>query len=178
MALSNRKLIGTWKNVPGSIFQARTFDNGVTFYLCQIGSEFPDNFVVRGRALASNTTDFTLASGVTTDDIAQLVASDTAGLTSPSGFVVPAGYVKKFGTDGTPYYVNSDDLVGLAGDTNGDGVVDAKDTAARSANIFTSVIDWAKANPMLAVGAVVAIYLFIIKPMMGGKKKKGLLALL
>lgn len=176
MALSNKKLIGTWKNVPGSVFQARTFDNGVTFYLCQVGNEYPDSFIVRGRALAANTNDFTLASGITTDDVNALVASDTAGLTTPTNFVTPTGYVKKFGTDGTPYYENAEERNAYdKGDTDGDGKVDD----GRSANLFTQVTDWVKANPLLSVGIAVAVYIFIIKPAMGGKgKKKGLLALL
>jgi hypothetical protein len=175
MSLSNKKIIGSWKNVPGSIFHARTFDNGTTFYLVQVVSDYPDAFIVRGRALAANTNDFTLASGIGTDDVNLLVASDSAGVQTPSSFVTPAGYVKKFTTDGTPYYENADERAAYAkGDTDGDGTIDS-----RSANLFTQATDWVKANPVLSVGIAIAIYLFIIKPAMGGKgKKKGLLALL
>ncbi len=174
MALANKKLIGTWNTVPGSVFQSRTFDNGATFYLVQVVSEYPDAFIVRGRDLTAN--NFTKASGITTEEVNALADSDDAGLTAPTAFVVPAGYVKKFTTDGTPYYTNADELVSVAGDTNGDGVVDAND--ARSANLITQVTDWVKANPILAAAIAVGVYLFILKPMMGGKKKKGLLALL
>lgn len=176
MALSNKKLIGSWKNVNGSVFHARTFDNGTTFFLVQVLSEYPDAFIVRGRGLAANTNDFTLASGITTDDVNLLVASDSYGVQSPSSFVTPAGYVKKFTSDGTPYYENADERnLYDKGDTDGDGKVDD----GRSANLFTQVTDWVKANPLLSVGIGVAVYLFILKPMMGGKgKKKGLLALL
>lgn len=172
MALANKKLIGTWNTVPGSVFQSRTFDNGATFYLVQVVSEFPDAFIVRGRDLTAN--NFTKASGITTEEVDVLADSDPQGLTTPTAFTTPTGYVKKFTTDGTPYYANSDDLVG---DTNGDGVVDENDQP-RSANLLTQVTDWVKANPILSAAIAVGVYLFILKPMMGGKKKKGLLALL
>lgn len=173
--LSNKKLLGTWKNVPGSIFHARTFDNGTTFFAVQVISDFPDAFIVRGKGLVADTNNFTLASGITTDEVNALVASDSAGVQTPSSFVTPAGFVKKFTTDGTPYYENADERNNYdKGDTDGDGKPDS-----RSANLFTQGVDWVKANPVLSVGIAIAIYLFIIKPAMGGKgKKKGLLALL
>ncbi|MFD2521370.1 hypothetical protein [Emticicia soli] len=177
MALSNRKLIGTWKNVPGSVFQAITFDNGTTFYLAQVLKEYPLSFYIRGRGLAQNTNEFQLASGVTTDDLTQLVESDTYGVQKPSSFKTPAGYVEKYATDGTAFFVNAEEQrqADLGNDSDGDGVPDT-----RSANLFTQATDWVKANPVLAVGIAVAVYLFILKPMMGGGKgkKKGLLALL
>lgn len=177
MALSNKKLIGTWKNVPGSVFQSLTFDNGNTFFLAQIISEYPLAFIPRGKGLALNTNDFTLASGISNEDVQQLAASDDYGVQIPASFKTPAGYVQKYATDGTPYYVNAEEQrqVDLGNtDTDGDGKPDS-----RSANLFTQITDWVKANPILAVGIAIAVYLFIIKPMLGGgKKKKGLLALL
>ncbi|GAB3519502.1 hypothetical protein [Emticicia fontis] len=180
MALSDKKIIGTWKNAPGSVFKSRTFNNGTSFYLTQVISDFPDAFIVRGKGLAANTNDFTLATGITTEEVNALVASDTYGVQTPETFVTPAGYVKKFTTDGTAYYVNADEQRQAdlgATDTDGDGIPDT----TRSANLFTQVTDWVKANPILAVAILVAGYIFIIKPMMGGSgkgKRKGLLALL
>ena|SRR6218665_2076549 len=179
MALSDKKTFGTWKNAPGSVFKSRTFDNGTTFFLTQVISDFPDAFIVRGRGLAGNTNDFVLATGITTEEVNQLQVSDSAGVQTPNTFVTPAGYVKKFTQDGTPYYVNSDEQrqadLGVT-DSDGDGIPDT----TRSANLFTQVTDWVKANPLTSVAIVVAVYIFVIKPMMGGgsKKKKGLLALL
>lgn len=180
MALSDKKIIGSWKNAPGQVFKSRTFDNGTNFYLTQVISDFPDAFIVRGKGLAADANNFTLAAGVTVEDVNLLKVSDDAGVQTPQSFVTPAGYVKKFTTDGTPYYVNAEEQrqadLGVV-DTDGDGIADTP----RSANLFTQITDWVKANPILAVGIAVAAYLFIIKPMMGGSgkgKKKGLLALL
>lgn len=173
MSLSNKKLIGYWKILPNMPFQARTFDNGQTWYLCQVLEEFPDSFIVRGKQLALNTNEFTLSSGVTTDEVNQLAAAtDTYGVTQPTAFVMPAGYVKKFATDGSPFYENvAERLAFDKGDTDGDGVPEP----GRSANLLTQVTDWVKANQVLAIGIGIAIFI-VFKQMSGGKKKKGFLA--
>lgn len=179
MALSNKKVLGSWKPANNAVLRARTFDNGSKYFATQVITEFPDAFVVRGRGIldANNNDHFTLASGITTEDITALEASNSAGLNTPSTWSTPAGYVQKFTTDGTPYYVNSADLLEYEkGDTDGDGVSDN-----RSTNLFTSIGDWLGAsttNKVIAACVVVGIFLLVKNMGSKGRRKSSFLGLL
>lgn len=174
--IKNGTYLGIFTDSEGNTFQtyAVAFGTSPKLYPC---TKYKGGWVVRSKNFVlAAATSFTQASGLVDADMAVLEASavgDAGGYNPPTGFTTPDGYSKLFDTQGNPYYVLNG---GVSNDLNGDGIIDAADTttAVRSANVFTQVWDWAKANPFLA-GAIVLGLVILYQSMTQkgkGRRKK------
>lgn len=168
--------LGIFTDSEGQTFQtyAVAFGNSPKLYPA---TKYKGGWVVRSRNFVlAAATMFTQAAGLVDADMAVLEASagsDVGGFLPPTGFVTPTGYTETFDTNGRVYYVPTNSA---SEDTNGDGVVDAGDTSTtiRSANVFTQVWDWMKANPFLAgaiVLGIVVLYQSMTQKGKGRRKK-------
>lgn len=168
--------LGIFTDSEGQTFQTYAVAFGTSPKLYP-ATKYNGGWVVRSRNFVlAAATMFTQAAGLVDADMAVLEASaagDAGGFLPPTGFTTPDGYSKLFDTQGNPYYVLNS---AVSSDTNGDGIVDATDSAStvRSANVFTQVWDWAKANPFLAgaiVLGIVVLYQSMTQKGKGRRKK-------
>jgi len=177
--IKNGTYLGIWTATELLTFQtyAVSFGDSPKLYPA---TKYKGGWVVRSKNFVLDTNlNFTKASGLVDADMAVLEASaeaDEFGFNPPTGFTTPDGYSKLYDTEGRPYYVATSGTE----DTNGDGVVNSADTATtvRSANIFTQVWDWAKANPFLAGAIVLGVVVIYQQMTQKGKRRKKILGLI
>jgi hypothetical protein len=158
--------VGSWNGIQ---MYAKAFSPGGKLYIANTTvSSAPAGSTVlvpRGKEIVSDG-GWTMASGYVVADFASYSTSGGNGTGIPTDLATtPNGWAKM--QDNWGGYFQKVETTTT--DTNGDGVIDEKDKA-RSANSFDKAIDWVKANPLLAAGIVLGVYLvFFAKK---GKKKK------
>jgi hypothetical protein len=148
---------------------AESFEDGKALFLT---AKYDGGFVPKGKQLVAGS-GFVFQNGFVVADFAAYPASaDTDGFEIPATVAAakPISWEAKEDSNGKTYFKKR---LTTVDDTNGDGVIDSKDTA-RSANFLTPIIDWFGKNPIAIVGGVILLYL-ALKPK-GKGKSKGFLA--
>lgn len=148
--ISNNQNILTW-NVNGQYFRAKTFDGGISYYLCKIITESPLTLEVRGLNFLDRS-DITAIGGLDLPALKACFANaetGTGGLDYDTNFITPAGYTKvgntyvqnAAGVPAAPVPAANTGTVGndISGTANQAGVLEVyKDGQKLVTNIVTS----------------------------------------
>jgi hypothetical protein len=169
MALATKGLLVAVINGSLNIF-ADNFEDGKPLFLVTKTSD--GGIAPRGKEIVSGGGAVMQNGFVAADFVDYPASGEATGFTIPAAVTAmkPASWEAKEDADGRTYFKKR---VPTDTDTNGDGVVDTKDTQ-RSANFLTTTIDWFGKNPIAIVGGVILLYL-LLKPK-GKGKSKGLLS--
>lgn len=170
MDIKNGTILGYWiTNTGRRQVIAFTFPNDPTLHVV---TPYGNGIAVRSRNFVKlDAHNFEPVADFKEADVLKFPESqpgDTGGFKVPVGFALPKGYAEVTESDGSVYLVPAE----LVKDDN--TIVTTTGTTALTttrSTILTDPIGWVKANPILAAGIALGVYLLFFQKK--GKKKRG-----